>query len=107
MPTGTVCSAALPYIGPCFTVGGALFLAFGILAWARPESPLIRRFVTHLYPAETDSDEISVYLGFTAEHMGFRNLRLVRLMGPLGGGTFLVVGIWMTIDQIRCSLGFH
>jgi hypothetical protein len=48
---------------------------------------------------------VSRFFGLTKESAGSRDLGVWRVLGPLNGTIFVVVGTWITIAQIQC--GFH
>lgn len=98
------CDAALTLIGPLFIIIGSFVACVGVLAWVKPNSSIVETFVMSRYPTEEEAGPILSDLGFTREGLGGLHMLMFRLLGPLIGAVFAVVGLWVTISQIHCGL---
>jgi len=99
------CDPALSVMGPIFAIVGAFVFYLGIMAWARPQSSIVQSTLVDRYAPAAEADPLSRFFGFTRERAGSVNLNVFRFLGPLNGGVFFVVGVWVTVHQILC--GFH
>lgn len=99
------CTTALVVMGPLLVGFGVFALYCGIMAWRRPESRFIQGQLFDRYEPEDAAGPVSRFFGLTRERAGPWNLAGWRILGPLNGTIFVVVGIWITVAQILC--GFH
>lgn len=100
------CDPALTLMGPLFIIIGSFVAYVGILTWIKPNSRIVETFVMSRYPTEEEAGPILSDLGFTREGLGSANMLVFRLIGPLIGTVFAVVGLWVTISQFHCGEHF-
>lgn len=97
------CDPALTLMGPFLVLVGSLVAYVGLLAWIKPDSQIVQDSVLNQYPSEQEASPILRDLGFTREQLGPLNMLMLRLLGPLIGAVFAIVGLWVTISQIHCG----
>ncbi len=85
-----------------FVFVGGFALVLGIAAWRKPNSPFVQGLVGDRYPTRAEADPISRLMGWTREKAGPTNLNVWRILGPLNGTIFLIVGCHMTASWLRC-----
>lgn len=88
---------------PFFILFGSVFAYLGVLGWIKPSSKIVQDSLVNRYPREEEAGPILRDLGFTREQLGPTNLLIFKLIGPLVGGLFTFVGLWVTISQIHCG----
>lgn len=81
---------------------GAYAVVLGIMAWRRPNSPFVQDQIVEQYPAEQEADPISRFFGWTREKAGPTNLTVSRILGPLSGSIFIIVGCYLTFTWFGC-----
>ena len=81
---------------------GAFVFYLGILAWRRPQSATVKSFLIEGYPPEEQADPISRFFGWTREKAGPANVGVFRILGPVNGSIFFIVGLWLTIANLAC-----
>ena len=100
------CDPALTVMGPLFLIVGSFVAYVGWLAWVNPNSNIVRAIVINRYPREEEAGPIFSDLGFTREFLGPANMLVFRLLGPLIGTLFALIGLWVTISQFHCGEHF-
>ena len=103
MVTYADCDAALTLVGPLVALMGSVVLYVAFLAWFKPNANIVQDNLVNRYPSEQEAGPFLSDLGFTREFFGPINMFMFRLLGPLIGAVFLVVGLWVTISQIYCG----
>ncbi len=98
------CSENPIFIGILFTIVGAYGFYLGIMCWIKPNAKIVQQIVIESYPRADEADPLSRFLGFTREQAGPVNLRVFKLLGPLNGGVFFLVGVWLTITNVGCGV---
>jgi hypothetical protein len=96
------CDPGLLFMGPFAMIVGGFCFYIGIMAWMRPDSDFVQGIVVGRYPTHAEADPISRFFGWTQETSGPANMMVWRLLGPLNGSIFVLVGFWVTLSGILC-----
>jgi hypothetical protein len=81
---------------------GIAALFVGIGAWRDPLPAFIRRWMIDIYPLEADADSFSRFFGKTRERAE-KSILVARLIAPLVGSVFVVVGLWLAASEVHCG----